>query len=654
MTSKIYNVRDYGAKGNGSKDDTSAIQAAVDAAHAAGGGTVYIPKGTYIVSGHDEPSDGAIMLHDNITLIGEGMGQTVIKVADGWNQNITGVLRTQYGVGNENIEVSNLTIDGNRANTTGKVDGWFNGYAPGKIGHDNNIKLDSIEIMNCKGYGFDPHEQTYNLSITNCVAHGNGLDGFVADFIVNGVYANNIAYDNDRHGFNICTSSQDVVITGNQSYDNGACGIVVQRGSENIAWVTGTTITNNLIHDNAKDGILVKISNNTTISGNSIYSNGQNGVQVYGSLETVVTGNRIYGNSTTKPSNYEEIRIRTYDDSAGVSGNIYYSQYSTISNNTIGTQGGTHSNYGIREYNDGSDYNYIGRNQCYGFSDGRIESIYGRHSEFKDGHGWKFTNNTLTGTAASETLNGFSGNDTITGGGGKDYLIGGKGNDVFKYTAVSDSTSTTRDIIKDYVVDFDKIDVSALGFKALTTAATTKADELRVSYDATKDITIIRNDQTKFEIALDGNYKNTLGIKDFVFTAEKISGTSKADSLVGKEGNDTLSGGAGNDTLDGQGGRDMLVGGAGADIFKFSDSFDSHERSGQDLIRDFVKGEDKIDVSALGFESITTDKTTEVGEIRLAYSATSDRTYIRSDQSEFEVALSGDHTHSLSNSDFIF
>ena len=39
----IYNVRDFGAKGNGTADDRFAIQAAVDAAFKAGGGTVYLP-----------------------------------------------------------------------------------------------------------------------------------------------------------------------------------------------------------------------------------------------------------------------------------------------------------------------------------------------------------------------------------------------------------------------------------------------------------------------------------------------------------------------------------------------------------------------------------------------------------------------------------
>jgi hypothetical protein len=46
-----FNVMDYGATGDGSTDDTAAIQATIDAATAAGGGVIYFPPGIYLVSG---------------------------------------------------------------------------------------------------------------------------------------------------------------------------------------------------------------------------------------------------------------------------------------------------------------------------------------------------------------------------------------------------------------------------------------------------------------------------------------------------------------------------------------------------------------------------------------------------------------------------
>ncbi len=47
-----YNVKDFGAKGDGKTDDTMAIQQALYAADEIGGGVVYAPSGNYVVKGH--------------------------------------------------------------------------------------------------------------------------------------------------------------------------------------------------------------------------------------------------------------------------------------------------------------------------------------------------------------------------------------------------------------------------------------------------------------------------------------------------------------------------------------------------------------------------------------------------------------------------
>ncbi|MGH2644217.1 MAG: glycosyl hydrolase family 28-related protein, partial [Chitinophagaceae bacterium] len=55
-----FNVKDYGAKADGKTNDAAAINKAIDAAAAAGGGTVFFPAGTYL--------SGSIRLKSNITL----------------------------------------------------------------------------------------------------------------------------------------------------------------------------------------------------------------------------------------------------------------------------------------------------------------------------------------------------------------------------------------------------------------------------------------------------------------------------------------------------------------------------------------------------------------------------------------------------------
>ena len=80
----VYNVRDYGALGDNVTDDTAAIQAALDAAHAVGGGDVFIPLGTYIIS-------AALTFYNNIMIIGNGVAVSEIKQITNGTNAFTGV-----------------------------------------------------------------------------------------------------------------------------------------------------------------------------------------------------------------------------------------------------------------------------------------------------------------------------------------------------------------------------------------------------------------------------------------------------------------------------------------------------------------------------------------------------------------------------------
>lgn len=682
----IFNVQNFGAKGDGITDDTAAIQSAIDAAAAAGGGQVYMPTGTYIVSGGEEPSDGCLMLKSNVYLYGDGMGATTVQVADGSDTKITGVIRSAYGEETHDFGVSNLTIDGNRDNTTGKIDGWFNGYIPGEAGYDSNVTLDSVEIKDCSGYGFDPHEQTVNMVIKNSVSHGNGLDGFVADFLSDSTFENNIAYDNDRHGFNIVTSTHDFTLTNNVAYNNGGNGIVIQRGSEDIPSPTNITITGGEVYGNGAEGVLIKMSSEVTVSGVDIHDNASAGIRIYGSNHVEIIDNTLNNNSLSSP--VPEIIIQSYNDTLGVSGKYFNGSDNTIQGNII--IGSDLSTYGVAERNeDGTDRNAIIGNTISHTSNGAT-LVYG------DGSYVSATvpmttvqgtagNDTLLGSAASEifyggagndTINGAAGGDILVGGAGIDKLTGGTGADTFRFAAQSDSyrnaTTSFDDIISDFDVTQDKIDLAGLGFTGLGNG---RGGTLQVSYSASSDRTYIKDydadaSGNRFELILSGNLVSTLTASNFIFNrvitgtsgSDLLLGSDSADTLLGLAGNDNLSGGAGDDKLDGGAGMDTLTGGAGADTFVFSNRLDSYRNYNTgganlgDLITDFDISADKIDLSAMGFTGLGDGKNNTV---YVVLNSAGTKTYIKSltadaNGNRFEVALDGNYLNTLTSANFVF
>lgn len=67
-------VRTFGTVGDGAEDDTTAIQAAIDFISALGGGTVYFPPGTYIVT-------ATLTVHEaTVHLEGAGAGATTLAI----------------------------------------------------------------------------------------------------------------------------------------------------------------------------------------------------------------------------------------------------------------------------------------------------------------------------------------------------------------------------------------------------------------------------------------------------------------------------------------------------------------------------------------------------------------------------------------------
>lgn len=106
---EVFNVKDFGALGDGTTEDTDAIQAAIDAAIAAGGGRVVFPDGTYLT--------GRLNGGSNLTF--EGRGYAVLKQISGLPQTaaIISYNGDNGGTANpddnlRNIRFENLTLEG--------------------------------------------------------------------------------------------------------------------------------------------------------------------------------------------------------------------------------------------------------------------------------------------------------------------------------------------------------------------------------------------------------------------------------------------------------------------------------------------------------------------------------------------------------------
>ena len=104
--------------------------------------------------------------------------------------------------------------------------------------------------------------------------------------------------------------------------------------------------------------------------------------------------------------------------------------------------------------------------------------------------------------------------------------------------------------------------------------------------------------------ALSGNDNIYLSnYSDFAFGVggnDNIFGYGGNDTLYGGAGSDVISGGAGRDTLIGGWGKDVITGGSGGDRFIFNSVKDlTASASTTDVIADFVRGADKIDLKDL-------------------------------------------------------
>lgn len=635
----IFNVFDYGAKGDGVSDDTLAIQKAINAAAKAGGGEVYLPHGTYIVSGPNSDG-GCLTLKSHVTLNGERMGLTTLKLADGSSNDVAGLIHTAAHFNTTDTTISNLTLDGNKANTSGTVDGFVTGSATDNTAHTVFFQVAGVEFQNFSGDGLRAQALTTAGYVYDSLSHDNDGDGFATQFKDEQArrddisFTDNKAYENGGDGFDLKTSQDYAgppVFDNNDAYDNAGNGILL-AGLESYWVSTWGGIVGGTVHGNGGAGIELQGIKGMGVSHTEVYGNGKEGVALLGTYLTAVYQNYIHDNAQSGAA--AEILVDTFTSAQGQT-YAADTHYDLVDNVIVGSD---QSTYGLEDRYAATGYQY---RSFYGnvishTQQGQVISDFDHVNSRSQKTTFTFLGSDgadhLVGTPSAElihagggrdVLDGGAGHDVLDGGQGADRLTGGTGDDVFVFARLQDSYASTAGDTHDRILDFDaahdQLDLTALGLRGLGNG---HKGTLLLSYNSNTDTTYLQSldadaDGYRFKLALSGHYQGSLLRDNFYLRRD---GGSDADTftttreggalLVGHEGDDTLYGGVGDDRLQGDIGADRLTGGDGHNTFVYkalSDSYvnDTDITRHVDLLMDFSQDEgDLIDVSALGFIGI--------------------------------------------------
>jgi hypothetical protein len=256
----MLNARDFGAEGDGTTDDTKAIQSAMDKA-ALSNGAVFIPEGTYLCSELKVPQ--GIGLHGlPAWSYRKGMG-TVLSLKSETSHcllNLTGA----YGA-----YLFGLCLNGNH------IAGGAHGIMVDKPDYgtqEDTPRIDTCRIENFSGDGIRL-ERIWCFVVRHSHCFGNqgcglrirGWDGFILDNWFSG---------NGKAGYACYDENSSNTLTGNRIEWNREGGIVIHGGSH-------YNITGNYIDRSGRCGIALlpgeerKICHTLAITGNVIYRSGK-------------------------------------------------------------------------------------------------------------------------------------------------------------------------------------------------------------------------------------------------------------------------------------------------------------------------------------------------------------------------------------------
>lgn len=267
-----YNVKDYGAKGDGSTNDSSSIQSAVDAATAAGGGIVFFPPGTYSVTTNIIPKS-------NVTFLGCGSASvlttpTLNGYIINWSQSsgtVNDIIIDSLkfsGPVNQTVSVPTVgrTTSGNGTYIAVYIDGSLD--TTGTFGTVTNFTMRNCIVQN-----------TISLPIR--------IFGVTGKTIVTGCEFTNCK--DAGWGFN-----QEVICIGNHSYMSADNGFSISRGNSKVTCV-GNTAELSAINGIWLSGFLTSVGpTDFTCVGNTVKNVGENGIIIQdGSTYGTINGNTI-------------------------------------------------------------------------------------------------------------------------------------------------------------------------------------------------------------------------------------------------------------------------------------------------------------------------------------------------------------------------
>lgn len=267
-----YNVKDFGAVGDGSHDDTAAISAAMSAASS--GGEVHFPGGTFI--------SGNQTLLANVFLRGAGPSATTLKLKSGANTDLLSAqtgsinLSAASGVGSigtlYNFGVCDITLDGNKAGQSSGTSYPLRFYGYGYIFENLRVKNGRSGgiLSDWNGGSNSPGNDAMDAQWINVKVHDCGGIGVEIGGPHDTQVVNCLSFLNDSHGFHIAPNATGMLFVNCHAWGTP------QTGVHAVEWLIEAPSGqySNCVGEGSDACNVVILGNNTIWTGGNIYGSG--------------------------------------------------------------------------------------------------------------------------------------------------------------------------------------------------------------------------------------------------------------------------------------------------------------------------------------------------------------------------------------------